>query len=669
MQDEIKQLQEEVAELKKELAYYKSKADQIKMILNSLPDYVCIHDSEKVLFINDAIIRDSEYKRDEIEGSNILDFIFGNEKNVVKEKMRRRFLGENVPEYEIRLQSKEGIEITAAVNGLRIDYEGKPAIVTVLTNITERKKSEQQLIENEKLFRLLAEHSQDMVFKYSLEPEPHFEYVSPSVTKLIGYTPQEHYDDPELGLKCIHENDRCMLEQMSKPDFDFSKPLMLRWYRKDGSILWTEQRMTPVYKKQKLVAIYGTSRDVTEKVRLETALRESEERFSAAFEASLDACYICRATFDDDGILYDFTFTNINSEGEKQMGSTKAEMIGKKMCELFPINKTHGFFEKYKKVYETGIPLDNEYFIPGDYPGAGWYRHQIIKTSDGIHINNKNITDLKIAEFQIQEQENNLRTLISASGDLILVYDEEIRCLNFYGDLENGKARALIGKSPEQIFGKKTGSEVRSSLMTVKATCQSETLYSEIIIHGQKRSFFNQFYPIQLHQGKFYIGQIAHNITTFHESLDELKDIKHKLLDLEGKLSQYGLTAELSPPKTQDNNEDYILIEDEKPQFVAIRDIRCISSQKNYTSVCLSKEKFTIRRTMKEWESLLPSNIFIRLNRSEIINVLFIERIDDWFRNKYSIKLKGLNEKFLVSKSKLKQFTTVLSTHNKYPSK
>lgn len=669
MQNEIKLLKEEIADLKKELASYKSLSDQTENLLNNLPIYICIHDKEKALFVNDAVVRDSGYSRSELIGKNIVDFVGDSDKSHIQSKIDNLFAGATFDNYEFSLLSSGGELDTVLVNGMTFSYNGNPAILLVLNNISERKNYERKLIEDEKLFRLLAEHSQDMVFKYSLEPEPHFEYVSPSVTRIIGYTPQEHYDDPQLGLKCIHENDRTMLEYMTKPNFDFSKPLILRWYRKDGSILWTEQRITPVHKKGKVVAIYGTSRDVTEKVKLEKALRESEERFSAAFEANLDACFLCKAVFDEKGNLYDFIFTNVNSEGEKQMNASKDKMIGNKMCELFPINKTHGFFEKYKKVYDTGVPLDQEYFIPGDFPGAGWYRHQIIKTSDGIHINNKNITELKLAEFQIEERDNNLRTLIKASGDLILVYDENICCIHFYGDLEDISAKFFIGKTPEQIFGEKTGFEIRTSLESVIKSRESETIYTEKLLNGKKRSFFNQFYPIQIQEEKFCIGQIAHNITTFHESLDELQEIKYKLLDLEGKLSQYGFASEVSPEKKREQNEDYILIEGEKPQFIAIRDIRCISSEKNYTTVCLAKDKFTIRRTLKEWESLLPSNIFIRINRSEIINVQFIERIDEWFLNKYSIKLKGLTYKFLVSKPKLKQFTTVLSSHNKYPHK
>ncbi|MEX2610950.1 MAG: hypothetical protein WEA24_13455, partial [Gemmatimonadota bacterium] len=51
---------------------------------------------------------------------------------------------------------------------------------------------------------LLARRSTDMIFRYRLHPERGFEYVSPAAEALTGYTPAEHYADPELPLKIVH---------------------------------------------------------------------------------------------------------------------------------------------------------------------------------------------------------------------------------------------------------------------------------------------------------------------------------------------------------------------------------------------------------------------------------------------------------------------------------
>ncbi|MCU0506563.1 MAG: PAS domain S-box protein, partial [Chloroflexi bacterium] len=131
--------------------------------------------------------------------------------------------------------------------------------------------------------RILVDRGLDLVYRYRLVPERGFEYVSPAATVMTGYSPEDHYADPDLGLKLVHPDDRHLLEAAAAGRT--SDPLVLRWVRRDGSILWTEQHNVPVVDASgTLVAIEGMARDVT--VREETlhALRASEARFRTLLE-------------------------------------------------------------------------------------------------------------------------------------------------------------------------------------------------------------------------------------------------------------------------------------------------------------------------------------------------------------------------------------------------
>ncbi|MGC8874333.1 MAG: GAF domain-containing protein, partial [Chloroflexia bacterium] len=110
------------------------------------------------------------------------------------------------------------------------------------------------------------------MYRYEFVPRRGFTYVSPAATPITGYTPEEHYADPDLGLKIVHPEDRPRLEQYFAGGGTFYQPLTLRWVRKDGGIVWTEQRNVPIYDEAgRLVALEGIARDVTERV-----LRERE---------------------------------------------------------------------------------------------------------------------------------------------------------------------------------------------------------------------------------------------------------------------------------------------------------------------------------------------------------------------------------------------------------
>ncbi len=154
----------------------------------------------------------------------------------------------------------------------------KVGIVAVNRDITERKLAEKRLEESEARFRRLAEQAQDLIYRYRLWPTPGFEYVSPAAESITGYTVQEHYDDPDLGFKLVHPEDRHLL-QTTAQEGPLRQSLTLRWQRKDGRIIWTEQKNTPIFDESgRLVALEGIARDVTQREEAVQTLAEQAER-------------------------------------------------------------------------------------------------------------------------------------------------------------------------------------------------------------------------------------------------------------------------------------------------------------------------------------------------------------------------------------------------------
>lgn len=108
----------------------------------------------------------------------------------------------------------------------------------------------------------LLERVPDIVWRYRLQPTPGFEYVSPSVFALTGYTPREHYADPDLGRRIAHPEDLPLLEQvLSAPGAH--RTVMLRWLHREGMVFTTEQRLTLVRDDAgEIVAMEGVGRPV-----------------------------------------------------------------------------------------------------------------------------------------------------------------------------------------------------------------------------------------------------------------------------------------------------------------------------------------------------------------------------------------------------------------------
>ncbi len=160
-------------------------------------------------------------------------------------------------------------------------------VIIVVENVTERKEAERRLAQMYERFYVMAENAHDLIYRYRLKPEPGFEYVSPSAAEITGYTPEEHYADPQLGFKLVHPDDLHLLEALVADPPNPPKPVLLRWIHKNGEVIWTEQLNVPVFdEKGELVALDGIGRNITERKLAEEALR-AERAFTISALDSL----------------------------------------------------------------------------------------------------------------------------------------------------------------------------------------------------------------------------------------------------------------------------------------------------------------------------------------------------------------------------------------------
>jgi PAS domain S-box-containing protein len=153
------------------------------------------------------------------------------------------------------------------------------SVTLISTEITERKRGEERIREHEERFRQLVEDLHNIViYRYRFTPVSGFEYISPAVTDITGYTPEELCSNPNLGFKLVHPDDRHLFEAVEKGDEAPGIPFNLRWVRKDGTTVWTEQRNIPIYDAGgTLVGIEGIARDIAEQKRKEELEQSTTE--------------------------------------------------------------------------------------------------------------------------------------------------------------------------------------------------------------------------------------------------------------------------------------------------------------------------------------------------------------------------------------------------------
>lgn len=170
-----------------------------------------------------------------------------------------------------------------------------------------RRETEVVLRENEKKYRLLSEWVTDIVWKLDLTLKT--TYVSPSIMKVLGFTPEERMALDAIDIMTPESYARAVeilvreleTERDGGADPDRSMTVEIEYYHKEGHTVWTENRLRGIRDHQgNLVGIHGVSRDITGRKRYEEAIKVSEEKYYSIFNHSLDAILL---TNEDRSIL------------------------------------------------------------------------------------------------------------------------------------------------------------------------------------------------------------------------------------------------------------------------------------------------------------------------------------------------------------------------------
>lgn len=134
--------------------------------------------------------------------------------------------------------------------------------------------------------------------------------------------------------------------------------------------------------------------------------------------------------------------------------------------------------------------------------------------------------------------------------------------------------------------------------------------------------------------------------------MEELKKaIAAQLEKREKLLKEYMKKVGKEPKKEYSNNEHILLKDKGNPRFVKVDTIICVTAEDKYTKVFLNtNEKMISSLSLKEWETMLPPNNFVRIHRATIINIEGIEKVDKWFQRSYKVKIKGISEGFEISR-------------------
>lgn len=267
-------------------------------ILNASPDDITVTDLEgKIELVSPAGVKLTGYdSKDEIIGRNILEFIPPEDRERGAGDVTRLLSGEKVSHARYRLIKKDNDFIDVEINSELVrNQDGIPTkIILAVRDITERLKSEKELRVSEEKYRLITEKITDVVWIMDLNRKSVF--VSQSIENFTGYTVEEYLNQtfeerftPESAKLALINFEQGIKDYKlhNTKDVKFIRTIDLDYKCKDGSIKTGELIITPYFDSDNnLMGIHGVTRDITENIKSQEALRDSEAKYRLLVENS-----------------------------------------------------------------------------------------------------------------------------------------------------------------------------------------------------------------------------------------------------------------------------------------------------------------------------------------------------------------------------------------------
>jgi PAS domain S-box-containing protein len=265
-------------------SYYKSLIENISDIISIIdPDGTIRYESPSVEHV-------MGYKPSELVGQSVFNTIHPDDLKYMKEDFYTDLTkhGPKIPDV-VRRMHKDGSWRFVEVNGQNmLDDEIINGMLIISRDITERRKTEELLKQSEERYRMIAESAHDTIWTVDLNGR--MTYISPSVKRLTGYTPEEVM---QSGLNlmtpasiAIAKEDmqriifQCMAGAIPEP-----KHLELEFIRKDGSMVWAEMTSNPLFDASgQFVGVQGVSRDVTDRKRAREELQKLNDELEQKVE-------------------------------------------------------------------------------------------------------------------------------------------------------------------------------------------------------------------------------------------------------------------------------------------------------------------------------------------------------------------------------------------------
>lgn len=319
---------------------------------NGVAIYDVINDGKDFVFaeFNAAAEKLEQINRQDVIGKNVLAVFPGAKEFGILEVFKNVYKTGHAQIHPVTFYSGEGVQ------GWRENYIYKISsgqIVSIYSDVSDRKKREENLRQSELKYRLIADYN--YAWEYWKNKDGNYNYVSPSCFKASGYTSAQFIENKNLIVEITHPDcqEKVLMHNREEELKIGEHQFEFRIIRPDGTERWLLHKCRPIYTEDgEFLGRRGINKDITE---YKKAI-ESLELLNKAINSSKDVVFVTDTKR---------VFTYVNEQFCKFYGYEKDEVVGKLTPNILdsgtlPKEKHNRYFEKLLQKERVYIEYANK---------------------------------------------------------------------------------------------------------------------------------------------------------------------------------------------------------------------------------------------------------------------------------------------------------------------
>jgi PAS domain S-box-containing protein len=513
----------DITERKRADEALKLREEQYRVIFEASSDAFILRDAQmRVVDVNPAFLQLTGFTREHLDSDTGYPQGFPPEHVAARHALVRRALGGEHVAVEMKLLRADGSAFDADVRVMPVRHRGAPHVLSIVRDITERKRAETELKLREEQYRAIFEAASDaFVLRDS---QLRIVDTNPAFERLYGFTHEVLAGETGYPADFPPGYVESRREQHRRALGGEAIHLETTALRADGTSFDADMRVLPIaYRGEPHVL--AVVRDITERKQAEAALKLREEQYRAIFDGSTDALALWSR---------DVRIVDVNKAFCELYGYRREDVVGGTFGHRLGPDEIAQRVQAIRRALDGDEMLLETSTVAGDgrrFVVELRYLPMLHRGEPHVLAVARDITERKRAEAALRASEEQYRAIFEASADALVLRDADFRVVDvnpaytaltgYTRDEMIGVARVLTGSAEEESLRRAQHARALAGELQrfeVQATRKDGSRYD-----GEVRGM-----PVQ-HRGAPHVLYVARDITERRRAEAERAELEAQL--------------------------------------------------------------------------------------------------------------------------------------------